>query len=170
MIDADVVRLRQLRTAALRARALARALRADSVADTVLFTRNAVICWNIARVATGRLRAHPYLNYQKSPGRIRGLADRAIASMVAFVAHHRKRNLDVLALELHRVAREVDDARALTRSPEFSDSLGRSQLQLRRLARDFADAQPRLHAVRVGANGAALKAIGAENNWPYLAI
>jgi hypothetical protein len=170
MIDADVVRLRHLRDAALRARALARALKSDSAKDTALFTKNAVIYWNIARVATGRLRAHPYLSYQKGPGRGRQLADRMIAAIAAFIAGHRGRNLDVLSKELHSVAREVDDARAVTRSPDFSDSLGRSQVQLRRAARELSDAQPRLETVRVVADDTALKAMDAESNWPYLAI
>jgi hypothetical protein len=169
MIDADVMRLRQLRNAALRARALAQALNSDSAGDNALCAKSAVIFWNIARVATGRLRAHPYLSYQKGPGRGRELADSAIASITAFIARQRGRNLDALASQLRRVAREVDDARAVTRSPDLSDSLGRSQLQLRHIARHFAGMRPRLETVRADAQGAALKAMDS-GNWPYLAI
>jgi hypothetical protein len=180
MIDADVMRLRQLRNVALRARALARALDSDSAIDSASFSRGAVICWTIARVATGRLRAHPYLSYQKGPSRIRELADRTIASIAAFAAQRQRRSCGAFALELRCVAREVDDARALTRSPDLSDALGRIQFQLRRLAKDLdcgaqnepgKDAVPRMNAiVRVEASGGALDAIGSENNWPYLAI
>ena len=170
MIEADVMRLRLLRNAALRARALARALNAGSGRENTLFARSAVVCWGIARVATGRLRAHPYLSYQKGPGPLRELADRAIASAAAVIAHYRKRKLEVLAQELKRVVREVDDARALTRSSDFSDSLGRNQLQLRRLARDFADATPQRDTALDAHGVGALKAIEAESNWPYLAI
>jgi len=76
MIDAEVLRLRDLRNMALRARALANSLDSGSLADDSVLARSAVTCWTIARIATGRLRAHPYLSYQKEPGQLRGLADR----------------------------------------------------------------------------------------------
>jgi hypothetical protein len=180
MIDADVVRLRQMRNVALRARALARALNSDSAIDRAVFARCAVTFWGIARVASGRLRAHPYLNYQKGPSLIRELADRAGASIAAFSAHRRRRSLSALALELQCVAHEVDDARALTRLPDLSDSLGRRQLQLRRLAKELdaraqsqlgADAMPGINAlVCVDADGDTLHALAVQNDWPYLAI
>jgi hypothetical protein len=46
MIDTEVVRLRKLRNAALRARALAKALESDSIAHCV-FAKSALICWTI---------------------------------------------------------------------------------------------------------------------------
>lgn len=175
MIDADVMRLRHLRNSALRARALALALQSDSNTDHAVFARSAVVCWLIARVATGQLRAHPYLNYQRGPSAVRGLCDRAIASIAAFTAGRRGRTFSALALELECVARDVDDARALARLPDLSDSLGRTQLQLSRLGKDLdsrargergADAMPGTKARIPGKDAG----IGAQNDWPYLAI
>jgi hypothetical protein len=178
MIDAEVVRLRKLRNVALRARAFAKALESNSN-DGAPFAQCALVCWNIARIATGTLRAHPYLSYQKGPSRIRALADQAIALLAALTARRRRRSANLYALELQCVAREVGDVRALTWLPDLSDALGRVQLRLRRLARELdAGAKRELgaapkpsHAI-VGAemNDGALDEIGPENNWPYLAI
>lgn len=169
MIDAEVVRLRKLRNVALRARAFAKALESDSI-DGSIFAKSAVICWNIARIATGRLRGHPYLSYRKGPSEIRALADHAIASLAAFTARRQNRCSNVYARELQCVAREVGDARALTWLPDLSDALGRAQLELRRLAKELdAGAQGELGAV-AEINSGALDEIGTENNWPYLAI
>jgi hypothetical protein len=175
MIDAEVSRLRNLRDIALRARALANSLDSDS--DSVL-ARSAVICWTIARIATGRLRAHPYLSYQKGPGRLRELADRLLASLVALNARRGNRCLSVFALELQAVASRVDDVRALTWSPDLSDALGRMQIQIRRLANELelgaleesgAIVMPRVQAAVRAETGDSVN-ISVENNWPYLAI
>jgi hypothetical protein len=168
MIDTEVVRLRKLRNAALRARALAKALESDSI-DRGVFAKSALICWTISRIATGRLRAHPHLRYQQGPSRIRRLTDRALASIVALTARRRKRRFSVYGPELQSVSREVADARALTWSADLSDALGRAQLQLRRLAEEL-DAGARHELGAVQENGGALEDIGTETNWPYLAI
>lgn len=171
MIDTEVVRLRKLRSAALRARALAKALESDSIEHGV-FAESALTCWTISRIATGRLRAHPYLRYQQGPSRIRELIDRALASIVALTARRRNRCFSVYAPELQSVSREVADARALTWSADLSDALGRAQVQLRRLALELdAGARRARHEVdTVQENGDALEDIGTETNWPYLAI
>jgi hypothetical protein len=179
MIDSEVLRLRKLRMMALRTRALAKFLEADTAVDKSLFARSAVICWTIARLATGRLRAHPYLSFQKGPSPLRELADSVIASATAFVARRQGRRLSVLTDELHGVARQVDDARALTWTPELSDALGRMQFHLRTLAQELgagaqcesgAAAMPRANAMlRLEASGA-LDEVAVETNWPYLAI
>src|ERR1700689_366856 len=83
MIDAEVLRLRKLRNVALRARALAKILDSDSAQERSIFARSAVTCWTIARVASGRLKAHPYPSYQRGPSPLRELADNAVASLVA---------------------------------------------------------------------------------------
>jgi hypothetical protein len=103
------------------------------------------------------------------------LADRLIAEVVAFIARGRNRKLNVLAEQLQRVAREVNDTRALTWSQELSDALGRTQLQVHRLATEFdIDMQSERRRVapiaRADAQGAALQDVGVENSWPYLAI
>src|ERR1700685_3133588 len=103
MIDTEVVRLRKLRNAALRARALAKALESDSI-DRGVFAKSAQICWTISRIATGRLRAHPYLSYQQGPSGIRQLTDRALASIVALTARRRNRRFSVYAPELQSVS------------------------------------------------------------------
>jgi chemotaxis protein histidine kinase CheA len=179
MIDTDVMRLRQLRNAALRARALARALNANSLntnSRNAIFARSAVIFWSIARIATGQLRAHPFLDYQKGPSQIRDLADRAVS---ALAAQRRGRRFSALALELQRVVREVNDVRALTRLPDLSDSLGRSQQLLRRLAAEL-DSQVRVelgtnpvtaaNAASARSGGGTVNPMAGQDNWPYLAI
>jgi hypothetical protein len=157
---------------------LAKALESDSV-DRCVFAKSAVTCWTISRIATGRLRAHPYLSYQQDPSRTRELADRAIASIFAFTARRQNRRFTVYAPELQSVAREVADVRALTWSADLSDALGRVQLQLRALAQQLdagahhesgAVSTSRVNAiVRAEANGGALEDMG-ETTWPYLAI
>jgi len=179
MIDAEVVRLRKLRSVALRARALAQALESDSI-DQCVFAKSAVTCWTLSRIATGRLRAHPYLSYQQGPSRIREFTDRAIASIAAFSARRHNRRFSVYAPELQSVARQVADVRALTWSADLSDALGRVQLQLRGLAQQLdagahhesgAKAVPRIKAiVRAETNGDPLEDMETETNWPYLAI
>jgi len=178
MIDAEVLRLRNLRNIALRARVFADTLNSDS-ADHSVLARSAVICWTIARITTGRLRAHPYLSYQKGPSRLRGLADRLLASLVALNARREDRCLSVFALQLQALARAVDDVRALTWSPDLSDALGRMQNQLRRLSNELeagalgekgAAILPRVQAAVCAEPGDPLNDISVENNWPYLAI
>jgi hypothetical protein len=168
MIDTEVVRLRQLRNAALRARALAKALKSDSI-DHCVFAKSALMCWTISRIVTGHLRAHPYLRYQQGPSQIRELTDRALASIVALTARRRNRCFSVYAPELQSVSRELADVRALTWSADLSDALGRAQLQLHRLAQEL-DASARHEVGAVQENGDALEDIGTETNWPYLAI
>jgi hypothetical protein len=182
MIDAEVLRLRKLRGLALRARALAKILDADCPAhapqEQSIFARSAVICWTVARISSGRLRAHPYLSYQRGPSQLDDLADAMTASLVALSARRRNRRSSVYAQQLQSVARQVDDVRALTMSPDLSDALGRVQIQMRRLASE-------LELAAVGETGAALlprvKVVAAahtthalnemsDTSWPYLAI
>jgi len=192
MIDAEVARLRRLRNTALRARAVAAALNSDSAGSSArdsAFSRSAANCWRIARVITGWLRAHPYLSYQREPSELRRFYNGASGSLLGTIARYRGRTHQVFAEELRRVARELDDARALTWSPDLSDSLGRSQLQMRRLMtevdelmmevdegagnedglRDDRGSRP---AVRLEIRTSADRSPAGEvpGNWPYLAI
>jgi hypothetical protein len=179
MIDAEVLRLRRLRDIALRTRALGDFLDSDSESseEQSLFANCALTCWTIARIATGRLRAHPYLSYQQGPGRLRAVTDRALAALMGMSARRATRTFSVCGEELDAVAREVDDVRALTWSPELSDALGRMQTQIRRLAHEFEQraqletgetAQPRA-VVRTDTR-TSLDELAVENSWPYLAI
>jgi hypothetical protein len=171
MIDAEVVRLRKLRNMALRVRALALSLDSDRGMSSSTFARSALTCWAIARSVTGHLRAHPYLNYQRSPNQLRSLLDRIAASLMVAAARYQKRPLSVCAEQLQGVAHELDDVRALTRSAVLSDTLGRTQLQLRRLLKEVhlaAQSEPGVVAaprIEVIAGGEAV-----ARDWPYLAI
>ncbi len=131
MIDAEVLRLRRLRDAALRVRAVAMVLNHGAADDDSLLARSSLSCWRIAGVATGRLRAHPYLSYQRGPGVLQGIYDRIAAAVLAGVAMRAGRPTQLLHSQLQRLTRELDDARALTWLPELSDTLGRLQKQLR---------------------------------------
>lgn len=177
MIDAEVMRLRRLRNTALRARALAAALDSDPARGSSVFSRSAVSCWRISRVVTGWLRAHPYLSYQQGPSEARGVYDRLGASLLSAVARSRGRSRQAIFGELQRVARELDDARALTWSSDLSDTFGRSQMQIRSLIKELdADAlneasrhktPVRLDTRTGNRRGDAGNIAG---NWPYLAI
>jgi len=162
MSDAEVFRLRRLRDVALRVRALVHALHFD---DDELAAQSAVVCWRIASVATGRLRAHPYVRYQQQHGFLKSLLDRTVSSLKAQAARQQGRRLHVLASELNRLARELQDARALTSAPELSDTLGRAQAQLRRIA---AEVVPGTEAIRSPLLSVERTPPGGD--WPYIAI
>jgi hypothetical protein len=179
MVDAEVLRLRKLRNVALRVRAVGKSLDSDSSLGESVFAKGTVVCWTIARIATGRLRAHPYLSYQKGRGQLAGLADEAIAAAVAMAARRQKSGLRIYAEQFAAVAREVDDVRALTWSPDLSDALGRMQVQMRALSIELDCKLPvhRAAAVRPRANAAlraetnnSLAGMAVDDSWPYLAI
>jgi len=178
MIDIEVTRLRRLRNTVLRARAVAATLDLDSARRDSVFSRGAVSCWQIARVITGLLRGHPYLSYQRGPSGLRGLYDRVSAGLQGGIARSRGRSLQAFSNELRRVARELDDARALTLSSDLSDTLGRSQTRIRGLIKEL-DAGARSEAgsrhetaPRVETRTGAVRndSGSVAGNWPYLAI
>ena len=178
MIDAEVMRLRQLRNTVLRARALARVLDSHSGRRNSLFSRSAIDCWRIARVITGKLRAHPYLAYQRGPGDLRTIYNHIAATLLAGLAQRRGRECRTFAVELQRVSRELDDVRALTWSSELGDTLGRAQMHIRRLvvAADIAarkEGGPSYRPTRMDTPVMAHSRDGsspAAGRWPYLAI
>ena len=176
MIDTEVVRMQRLRNTALSARAFAAALDPNPARRGSLFSRSALICWQIARVITGTLRAHPYPKYQREPSGLRGDYDRLSATLRGGIVRYRRRSLQTLSDELRRVARELDDARALTWSAEMSDIFGRSQAHVRKLLRELDvgvrsevgsrddRVSPLQPEVGTRANG------DVAGNWPYLAF
>jgi hypothetical protein len=193
MIDTEVMRLRRLRNTALSARALAASLGAcpsddaSAAADPhrhaslarpeSLFSRGAVSCWQIARVITGRLRAHPYLSYQRGPSGVRRVYDRVRAGVRSGIARYRGRSLQIFSDELQRVARELGDARALTWSADLGDTWGRSQTQIRRLIQELSAAARQ----EAGSSTATVPPLvprtdvvqdtdNVDGNWPYLAF
>jgi hypothetical protein len=137
MFDAEVMRLRGLRNTALRVRALARVLESDAARRNSLLSRSARSCWRVARVSTGTLRGHPYPSFQRGPSDLRRSYYRVRAALLGGIARHQDRRLQTFYIEMVRLAREVDDIRALTLSAELSDTLGRSQLEIRGLLRDL---------------------------------
>lgn len=173
MIDAELMRLRRLRGTALRVRALAIALESSDSPRNSVVSRSAVTCWRIARAITGRLRGHPDLRYQQAPGDLRALLDRGSAWVRGTAARSRNRGLEVLAGEMRGVGRELDDARALTLSPDLSDDWGRSQIQVRRLIAEL-EGGPRQDTELRGLARERDSIPDAESevggNWPYLAF
>jgi hypothetical protein len=180
MIDTEVLRLRNLRIAALRARTLAKVLDTDSTNHNSVLAMSGVKLWNVVRIITGQLRAHPYLPYQQDPSPLRILFENADASLKGFTARRQRRPLSVFTEQLLHVARELDDVRALTRSQPLSDALGRSQLQLRRLLQELtlasrgeqgAQGSSRLDASsRTELQARASGQVAVASDWPYLAI
>ncbi|MEP6546880.1 MAG: hypothetical protein ABJD53_05390 [Gammaproteobacteria bacterium] len=178
MIDVEVLRLRRLRDTAFRVRAIALALESDAAARNSALSRSAQNCWRIARVVTGVLRAHPNLSYQQDHNPLRAAYHRLSAGLLVTVARYRSRTAQLFCAELWRVSRELDDARALTWSAELSDTLGRAQLQMRRLLREFnvatvleTDSRHEIASMlqtRVETGGANSQA--RSGNWPYLAL
>lgn len=159
-MDAEVLRLRKLRHAALRARALAKRLDGGQGRGDSIFSKTAVTCWGISRFITGYLSGHPDLRCQKGPSGIREFFDGLDASAIALVTHNTERRISLATAELERAARYLDDARALTRSPEISDVLGRLQTNVRRLV-----GQPvRQHRQTRPTD------IVLADDWPYLTI
>jgi len=176
MIDTEVIRLRQLRNTALQARAIALALKAQHPAGGSVLPRSALACWRIARVVTGRLRAHPYQSYQRDAGYLRSVYDDAIAASIGLLAKYRGSPFGRYSTRLQKVARELDDARALTWSPALSDTFGRSQAEIRALMKELATdaretAGSRIEAVAgLDVSGARGDGTGVAANWPYLAF
>jgi hypothetical protein len=173
MIDAEVTRLRRLRVTALNARALAASLQSSTSRDSV-FSRSAACCWQIARVITGRLKAHPYLNYQRGPSELSTLYTRIRASLKGSAAQYGQRSFRALSEELQSAARELADARALTWSADLSDTFGRLQAQLRGLLAEVeAGARKEAGSRSEGVADAQTDPVEATNlagDWPYLAF
>jgi len=178
MNDPEVARLRRLRLAALRVRALAIAHGATrTAAKEPLFSRMACATWRIARVASGRLRAHPYARYQKDPSVVILAGYRALAWFLALFGSNRVRALGMCSAPLGRLARQLDDARALTWTPALSDTLGRSQAELRTLMQALAfETRSGSDVERLPMHGSSApearrgEVPAFEGDWPYLAF
>src|SRR5271167_255495 len=123
MIDPEVARLRQLRKYALHARAVARALGATRWAlNEPLLARAACSSWRIARTVSGRLKANPYHRFQKDVGIATLVRGTVLAWLSAMTARSRLQALRECESQLRRLSRLLDDARALTWSPDLSDA------------------------------------------------
>jgi hypothetical protein len=175
-MDDEVLRLRRLRATALRVRAFARALAADASNDHAMFSRTACSCWRIARTATGRLRSHPHLRYQRDAGSLAAMWYDAVARLLVGRGGSRADMLGELQANLRVISRELADARAMTWSPDLSDSLGRSQVEVRRLIDAVERAVLAQAPVGVARNPQAAGSSAANRSpadgtaqWPYLA-
>ena len=195
MIDFEVERLRRLRASALRLRAVSRALGANrAMLDDGLLSLGACAAWRVARVVSGHLRAHPYESFQKDAGLGTLLMNGLVAKAAALGTSRRSQVLAHLERHSTALSRELDDARALTRAADLSDSFGRSQNEIRSLiaavecAAGAAEAtalprpvpQPRavpplprrteMPRRPAPVSGSSAAATAAGGDWPYLAF
>jgi hypothetical protein len=183
MVDPEVSRLRRLRAMALRLRAIAHTLRSRPYASNeVLLERAAGAGWRIARAVSGHLRAHPYASYQQDAGLGQRLCDTLSANSLALGIRTRAQALAKTEWHLGALANQLADVRALTWSPDLSESLGRSQYELNQLfdalARETlgtSGPMPLPHGCAVTANGAgsfagSIVAGTIVGDWPYLAL
>ena len=178
MIDPEVSRLRRLRAAALRLRAIARAFSSRPYAlNDFLLVRGAGASWRIARAVSGRLKAHPYASYQQDAGFGQQLCDSLFASFLALGIRSRVRALTQYESRLYALARQLADVRALTWSPDLSESLSRSQIEIQVLLEAMARETPGTsdavllpHGCAVAASGAGNFSSSIEGDWPYLAF
>jgi hypothetical protein len=161
----------------LRVREVARAL--DSAqSPNHLLARGACAGWRIARVVSGRLRAHPYWRYQKDVGVGTLLVNRLSASFLAAITRDRVKALKRFESQVHALMRHLDDTRALSWSSNFSDTLARSQYELQSLLEDLAqitkstvpDAErlPKCASPADSLVGELARTV--EGDWPYLAF
>jgi hypothetical protein len=193
MIDPEVARLRRLRDEALRVRQIARRLGAARWGNNdPLLNRGACASWRLVRVVTGKLIEHPYLRYQQGAGLGTLLGNRLAAEWIAVTRKERSQGLKTLAFELQSLSRQLDDARALTWSTDFSDALGRSRSDINSLLHALgAETQtatetratenqgvalePRLRPARAEGAPRTDSLVGGlaqrlEGDWPYLAF
>jgi len=172
LMDAEIRRLRRLRASALRVRAIARALaRLETVDRDPILDRGRCAAWRVARTATGHLRAHPYLNFQRDAGVGTILLNSAAAAGAVLRAVNRSAAFRIFEAHLRSLSRELDDARALTWAADLSDALGRSQAEIRGLLATLTGlrAGDRL-GVQASLAPASKGASVDDADWPYLAF
>lgn len=163
---------------ALRARALADNLDTEHDDADSVFGACAVNCWGLVRVISGHLKAHPYLSYQRGPSRSRDLFYGVLAAPIGSAARQKNRRHSVFAGYLQTLARELENTRAVTRSPDLSDALGRVQVRLRELLEEILAGAHREGGVQHVSRADTLRVASARaraqnassTDWPYLAI
>lgn len=170
MNDQEVARLRQLRSSALRVRAVALALSATrATAEDALLIRGACASWRISRVVSGRLKAHPYLRYQKDTSLGVIVLNSIVARWLALKSRSRVAALGEYETNLRRLARQLEDARSLTWSCDLSDTFGRSQCEIRSLLAAVAGETAAAESTRLPQHELGL-APAIDGDWPYLAF
>jgi hypothetical protein len=177
MIDPEVARLRRLRSEALLVREIARTFQSSQwAANESLLDRSACASWRIARVVSGRLKGHPYAEYQKDAGVASRLRNRLHAYCLALANKNRVQALKVLEAHVNALGRQLDDAIALAWSSDFSEALSRSQLEIKTVVATLAEEtrsgemqeRPALRPSRPEQVVGNLGSLGGD--WPYLAF
>ena len=169
MIDKEVERLRRLRATALRVRTVARAL---SPGDALL-NRGRCAAWRVARIVSGRLRAHPYASFQRDAGISVVLANSLAAANAALGVKTRQQGLLRFETHLRSLARELSDVRALTCAPDLNDNFARSQIEIRALLAALAYETGAFHVPEASTIPPIANARGAaavDSDWPYLHV
>ncbi len=178
MIDPEVARLRRLRGEALLVREIARKFEATPWArNEPLLSRGACASWRIARVVSGRLRGHPYSEYQRDVSLASRISHHLHAHFLSLAGKDRVRALKALEVHVTALARQLEDAIALAWSSDFSEALSRSHAEIKTVGAALAQEtrsggaheRPAIRTARservVGDLGAAL-----DGGWPYLAF
>jgi hypothetical protein len=177
MVDSEVARLRRLRSEALLVREIARTFESSRwAANEPLLDTGACASWRIARVISGRLKGHPYTEYQKDAGVLSRVRNRLHAHLLALTTKDRVRALKVLEAHVNGLGRQLDDAIALAWSSDFSAALSRSQFEIRTLGAGLAqetrsgEMQER-PVLRPSSTGQTDDSLGSlDGDWPYLAF
>lgn len=177
MIDPEVVRLRRLRREALLLRDIARAFESPTEAGTKsVFSQCGRAGWRVARTVSGRLRSHPYAEYQKDASIASQLRNRLHARFLALTKGDRLRSVRMLELALQALARQLDDSIALGWSSDFSDALGRARSEIAvlgvALARETGSGMDLDLEQRLRRPSRAVEQLEAafDKTWPYLAF
>jgi hypothetical protein len=167
--------LRRLRGEALLVREVARTFESTAWgARESLFARSACAGWRIARVVSGRLRSHPFVEYQKDASIGSQLRNRLQARYLALASRDRLQALRALDLHLNGLARQLDDAIAIAWSSDFSEALGRSRSEIRAvgaaLAQETRECVPQERFGRRAARRVEGIEATLDGDWPYLAL
>jgi hypothetical protein len=177
MVDPEVARLRRLRDEALLVREAARTFESSQwAAKESLLERSACASWRIARLVSGRLRGHPYAEYQKDAGIASQVRNRLHAYCLAVVNKNRVQGLKVLEAHVNALGRQLDDAIALAWSSDFSEALSRSQFEIKTLGAALAEEtlsgeiqeRPSIRPSRSERVVGDLRTF--DGDWPYLAL
>jgi len=178
MIDPEVARLRRLRKEALLVRQIARTFESSQwAANESLLDRCGCASWRIARLISGRLRGHPYAEYQKDATAASHGANALRAYCLSLTHNSRAKGLTVLEAHVNALSRLLDDAICLAWSSDFSEALSRAHSEIKSLSGALAKInrsgevpeRPTMVSSRtdrmVGDLGPTL-----EGDWPYLAL
>jgi hypothetical protein len=115
------------------------------------------------------LKTNPYQRYQQDVGIASLARSSVLAWLSALMVRSRLQALRECESQLRRLSRLLDDARALTWSPDLSDAFGRSQLEIRSLMASLAHETHSTWGAESRAAGQPL-AQPMAGDWPYLAF